>query len=367
MMRTYTVRLLVSRKRSAELDRLLAYLCELYNAALQERRDAWKVCRKHISLYDQMRELTELRSLDAESAMYPVHIERDPLRRVNHAFQGFFRRVKSGDTPGYPRFRSAKRYDSFCSPGDRGSVEDDRIILQKIGTFRFKTRFRIKGSLKAIHVKKCGGKWTARIVCDIGEAPPKKAVSSAVGIDVGLTSLAVCSDGQEIINPRWTQREEDRLAVANRDLARKKRGSKNRSHSVERLRRVHQRIKGLRRAYLHGISSELVAKYDLIAYENLNIRGMARSSFAKSILDAAWGELIWQITYKAEKAGAWAVPINPRGTTQNCSGCGKKVPKDIRERRHDCPYCGLSLSRDLNAALNILALGESVVEGRQNA
>jgi putative transposase len=200
---------------------------------------------------------------------------------------------------------------------------------------------------------------------DIGPAPEKVAVCNAIGIDLGLNSLATLSDSTEIENPRWTKRESERLAEANRDLAAKVKGSNNRRKSKERLRRVHQRIAGLRSSYLTGVAKQLVSEYDLIAHEKLNIRGMAQSRYAKSIMDAAWSQLIQKLNSEAEYAGKWVIPVDPRNTTQTCSQCGEIVPKKIWQRQHDCPNCGLSLGRDHNAALNILALGESAVS-KQN-
>jgi putative transposase len=214
-----------------------------------------------------------------------------------------------------------------------------------------------------LHVSRRGKHWTANVVCYIGEAPAKVAVANAVGIDLGLTSLATLSDGTEIANPRWTKQEEGRLAEANQLLSRKVRGSKNRVKSRERLRRVHQRIAGLRSSYLTGVAKALVQKYDLIAHETLTIKNMVRSNLAKSILDASWSKLIQRLNCEAENAGKTIVAVNPRGTTINCSACGDKVPKKLSQRMHDCPSCGLSLGRDHNAALNILGLGlgESLV------
>ena len=365
MIRSYTMRLKVTQRQSASLSTLLSHLCELYNAALQERRDAWKVCRKSVGLYDQMAELTQLRAVDTESSSFPAAIQRDPLRRVDHAFKSFFRRCKAGQFPGFPRFRSQDRYASFTVDAQNFYIEGDRIVIVKLGGFGFRTRCRIKGQPRSVCISRRGSRWQAIVACEIGAAPKKRPVSNAVGIDVGLATLATLSNGTEIENPRWTKREQDRLASANRNLVRKKRGSKNRARALERLRRVYQRIQGLRRNYLHSISNQLVANYDLIAFEDLNIRGMVQSRLAKSIMDVAWGELIRQLIYKAEEAGVWAVPVNPGGTSQMCSRCGVEVPKRLAERWHKCS-CGLSLSRDHNAALNVLRLGESLVETRQN-
>ena len=183
-----------------------------------------------------------------------------------------------------------------------------------------------------------------------------------VGIDVGLSSLATLSDGSEIANPVWVKQFQERVARANRKLSRKQPNSKNRARAREHLRRLHQRIAGRRRSYLHPITRSLVARFDLLAFEKLNIAALARSRLAKSILDAAWGEFIWQLSYKAVEAGKPAVAVNPRGTTQICCGCGEKVPKQLSQRTHQCPSCRLILGRDHNSARNILRLGESLVE-----
>jgi putative transposase len=208
-------------------------------------------------------------------------------------------------------------------------------------------------------VIRCGDKWTARIVCDIGSASDKRVVNAAVGIDVGLSTLATLSDGTEIENPHWTRQYEDRIAAANRLLTRKQRRSKNRAQAREALRRAHQRAANARKNYLHQVSKWLVGRYDLIAYETLNVKGLAQGNLAKSIMDAAWFILLSQVRYKAESAGVYAIAVNPRGTSQMCSGCGGKVPKKLSQRWHDCPSCGLSLGRDHNAGRNILALGMS--------
>ena len=365
MIRTYTMRLKVTKKQDETLLRILAQLCELYNMALQQRRDAYRELRVSVNYLQQQTQLTELRNGVEEYAAFPVAIQRDPLRRLDRAFKAFFRRIKSGEKPGFPRFRSRNRYDSFNVPSGSFSFSDGMLKLTRLGTFRTKTKCKIKGDPLEIRVKRFGQKWQAQVVCDIGPAPEKIAVSTAIGIDVGLTALATLSDGTEIANPRWTKQEEDRLAAANQDLARKVKGSKNRVKSKEHLRRVHQRIAGLRSSYLTSVAKQLVSNYDLIAHEKLNIKGMAQSRFAKSIMDAAWSQLIFKLNSEAECAGKWVIPVNPRNTTKTCSRCGEIVPKTLWQRQHDCPHCGLSLSRDHNAALNIKRLGESLAS-KQN-
>lgn len=372
MLRAFAFRLIPNKTQTAALERILADNCETYNAALQERRDAWKLQRKSISYRMQQDQLTALRA-DGAYDWLACDIMRDPLRRVDRAFKAFFRRCKSGEKPGFPRFRSRHRYDSFAF--SLPVVRERSIHIAKAGDIRARGGRSITGKPKLCTIKRDGKRWTARVVCDIGEAPEKRVVSSAVGIDVGLTSLATLSDGKVIENPRWTRKHEKRIATASRTLARKQRRSKNRIRAREALRRAHQRAANARTNYLHHVSKWIVEHYDLIAYEDLKITNMARSAkgtveqpgknvkqksgLNRSIMDAAWGQLLFQVRYKAEKAGAYAIAVNPKHTSQRCSQCGETVAKTLTERRHVC-FCGADLDRDHNAALNILRLGEAL-------
>jgi putative transposase len=331
MLRTFQFRLLPNATQVAALTRILEDNCETYNAALQERRDAWKLQRKSITYRDQQDELTELRQNPAFQWM-ACDIQRDPLRRVDRAFKAFFRRSKSGEKPGFPRFRSRRRYDSFSF--SLPVVRDKSVKVPNLGDLRARGGRPISGRAKLCTVKRDGKRWNASVVCDLGPAPEKCAVSNAVGIDVGVSALATLSDGTVVENPRWTRKHEARIAAANRKLALKQKRSKNRIRAREALRRAHQRAASARLNYIHHVSKWLVENYDLIAYEDLKIRNMVRSNLAKSILDAAWGLLIWCTSYKAEQTGRWAVPVNPYRTSQKCSGCGRLVPKTLKDRVH---------------------------------
>jgi len=356
MLRTFQFRLYPNATQRRALEFILRDNADTYNAALQERRDAWRLERRAITYRMQQDELTELRR-DAAFAVVACDIQRDSLRRVDRAFKAFFRRVKTGQKPGFPRFRSSQRYDSFgfSLPVMCG----DFLRVPKLGPIKARGGRDIAGKARCCTVKRDGNRWMASVVCDIGPAPEKRTVTTAVGIDVGLTTLATLSDGTEIENPRWTKRHEDRIAAANRLLARKQKRSKNRARAREVLHRAHQRAANARRNYLHHVSKWLVANYDLIAYEALNVKSMAQGNLARSIHDAAWTILLSQVHYKAESAGVYAIAVNPRGTSQLCSGCGQKVLKKLSQRTHDCPHCGLVLGRDHNAGRNILTLGMS--------
>ena len=222
-----------------------------------------------ITYRHQQDELTELRK-EPEFNWMACDIMRDPLRRVDHAFKAFFRRCKTGEKPGFPRFRSQHRYDSFSF--SLPVCRQKSIKIPNVGDIRARGGRTIEGRAKVCSIKRDGKRWTASVVCDIGPAPEKAVVSRATGIDVGLTTLATLSDGTEIANPRWTKQYEDRIAAAGRSLARKKRGSKNRIKAREALRRAHQSAANARLNYIHHVSKWLVSNYDLIAYEDLKIK-----------------------------------------------------------------------------------------------
>jgi len=183
-----------------------------------------------------------------------------------------------------PVIRSIERYDSFEVDARNSWVEERSLRITQLGCLKFKTRCRIRGTPKTLHVKRCGKRWQAVIVCEIGAPKYKVALEKSICIDVGLTSLATLSDGSEIANPRWVKQFEKRLARMNRELSRKQRRSKNRARARQRLRRLHQRIAGRRQSYLHPITRALVERYDLLAFEKLNIRTMARSRLASPFL-----------------------------------------------------------------------------------
>lgn len=239
MLRAFQFRLHPNATQRSALERVLVDNCETYNAALQERTEAWKLQRKSINYRSQQDQLTALRS-DGSYDWLACDVMRDPLRRVDRAFMAFFRRCKAGQKPGHPRFRSRNRYSSFTFT-DRPLVGERFVRVPKIGNIRMRGGRSIHGKPKICTVKRNGKTWTASIVCDIGLPPEKSAVSRAVGIDVGLTSLITLSDGASVENPRWTRKHEARIAAASRRLAKKQRRSKNRIRAREALRRAHQR------------------------------------------------------------------------------------------------------------------------------
>jgi putative transposase len=343
------------------LNNQLSQACRLYNGALQERRDAYTYAGISLSYYDQANQLKDIRA-EGDCELANFSCSQDVLRRVNKAFQAFFDRVKRGDTPGYPRFRSRFRYDSMTFPsyGDGCRLRDNgKLYIQGVGEIKVKLHRPVEGRIKTVTVKREAGHWYVCFSVEIVPTPDT-ALYDDIGIDLGLTSFAVLSDGAVIHNPRWYRRAQPKLRIAQRRVARRKRGSKGRRKAVVLLQRTHAHVRHTRRDFHHQTARDLVDRYSVIFVEELNIKGLARSMLAKSVSDAGWGQFLQILTSKAEEAGRVVLGVNPSGTSQTCT-CGAPVPKTLSQRWHECGACGLSLARDHVSALLIQGLGRSLV------
>lgn len=356
MLKIMEVRLYPNETQESHLVRYLNSARYVFNRCLAIRRDSWKEKGERVTRFDQTATLTKWRAEDHKLRSIPVRIARDAIHRVDLAFDGFFRRLKEDKgKAGYPRFKSVNRYNSFAISDPGQVVYNRKIRVSRIGDIRSRNLRPVEGKIKVLRVVRRAGKWFAQLTIDDGkQAPEKRPVEKSIGLDVGLNSFAIGSDGTSIGNPRFYRSLEQKLQRVSRRVSRKKKGSKNRRKAVLKLQRVHEQIRSCRSNFTHQVSRSIVDNYDLIAVEKLNIKGMAQSKLAKSILDAAWGQFIHRLRYKAEKAGSQLIEVDPRGTTQECSKCGETVNKDLSERIHNCPNCGLILCRDENAAINIL-------------
>lgn len=354
-----TVRLYPTPKQTGCLVEYLDVSRRVYNHALEQRIKAYKRRGESIGYYQQTANLTRWRKNDSSVQDVPFNVCREALKRLNRAFQAFFHRCKNGDAKkGFPRFKAHHRWDSFEFLQSDNYASDTKIRVPKLGLIRCRNLRPIDGKQKMLRVFRRGNRWFAQILIDDEKPiPPKKPVRSAVGLDVGLTNFTVSSDGVSIAPPRHYRRLEAKLRRTARNVSRKKKGSRNRRKAVEKLRRVHFAIADARSDFTHKLSRVYADSYDLIAVEKLNINGMIQGRLAKSILDAAWGQFINRLRYKVEETGSQLVDVNPHGTSQECSKCGNTVKKDLSQRIHDCPNCGLLLCRDENAAINILNRG----------
>ena len=364
MRKAYKFRLYPNRSQLDALDAMLETHRRLYNLALRERRDVYETEERSVSYAEQSGRLKETRKALPTFAATNFSSAQATLRRLDRAFKAFFRRVKSGETPGYPRFRHEGRFRTIEFPayGDGCSLKDNgRLYLQHIGHIKVKFHRTVEGKVKTVSVKRSCGKWYVIFSCDLGDAPEATGDGPAVGIDLGLESFLVTSEGESVGPPRYYRESQKKLRRAQRSVSRKKKGSKRQRKAREKVARLHEKTANQRRDFHHKQARRLVDQHGLIAHETLNVKGITRSWLAKSTHDAGWACFLNILSYKAEEAGTRVFAVDPRNTTQACSACGAlpEVKKALSDRTHVCP-CGYVADRDVNAALNILRLGRSL-------
>lgn len=396
-MKSFKYRLYPTKKQAETLQWTLDLCRELYNAALQERRDAWNVCKQHpnfydvewrkehardysISYFDQCYSIVGIKhDVRPEFEHIGAHVLQNVLKRVDLAYHGFFRRVKEGKTPGHPRFQGRDRYDSFTYPDSRNWDLEDKILrLNKIGTIKIRLSRPVKGKIKTVTIKREGEHWYVMFACEVPQ-PEKLPVSyEDVGIDLGVTHLATLSNGEMIEHPRYYRKAKKILEKRQHALSLKKRGSKRRKKAVQQVAKAHRKVRNQRRDFLHKESRKLVNRYQMIALEDIKTGNLtrrpkpkqdvetgqylsngasAKAGLNKSILDAGWYTFTEMVSVKAAWAGRVVIFVNPFMTSQVCSGCGQVRKKDLSERWHSCD-CGTELDRDINAAINILERGK---------
>jgi len=362
MHKAFLYRLYPTKKQSTKLGNLLDIARWVYNSALQERRDAWKSHRKSLNYYDQANELKGLREYFPEVAQLNFSATQDMLRRLDKSFKSFFRRIKSGEKAGYPRFKGKDYFHSITFPtyGDGIKLRDGKLYIQNVGLVKIKVHRSLEGEINTVTIKQACGKWYV-VFSNKVDIEPLPVSYRQVGIDVGLESFAVTSDGKYIENPHYLKTSQPKLRIAQRKVSRRKKGSNNRRKAVKLLAKQHLKISNQRKDFLHKATNDVIKTYGYIAVENLQIKNMVRNHYlAQSISDAAWGLYLSILSYKAEWAGRTFTKVIPNGTSQICSRCGADVPKSLSTRIHRCPICGLIIHRDYNSSLNILALGRSV-------
>lgn len=338
------------------MERTLAVCRDVYNSMVNGRKHDFEVSGKSPSYYEQKRALPVWKKTHSELREVHSQTLQDVVKRVDLAFQAFFRRVKSGETPGYPRLKH-DGYDSFTFTQGGYTLSKNALALFKIGAVKAVFHRAIEGEVKTLTIRKRGEKWFASFSCEV-PAENLPASEEQVGIDVGLSHFATLSDGTAIANPRFFRRDEKALAKAARKQAKTAKRSKARKKANKVLARIHERIRFRRHDFVHQFARRLVNQYGVIAVENLNIKGMVKNHcLAKSISDASWSMFRAVLTSKAESADRVVTAVEPAYTSQDCSTCGFRVRKKLSERVHSCQNCGLVLDRDHNAALNIIGLG----------
>jgi putative transposase len=350
------------------LERTLELCRHLYNAAIEERRDTYKETGDSVGLKEQTSCLKGIRTELPEYKRIHSQVLQEVLRRVDKAFRGFFRRVKEGKKPGYPRFKGRGRYDSFTFPqaevtGVKLQEGGKRVLIYGIGSVKLKLHRPLEGRIKTATVKREGEHWYVVFSCEVDPKPLPKD-EKTVGIDLGTNpNFLITSEGEMVEAPRYFHKAQDKLANAQRNLSRKKRGSNRRKKARRRVARLHRRIANQRRDFHHKLARRLINRYGTIVHEDLNILGLARSNTAKSVHDAGWAQFLQILAYKAEEAGRRVIGVDPNYTSQDCPVCGHREKRPLWIREYTCPQCGTPLHRDVAAAQNVLARARTEPSG----
>ncbi|MGI5226771.1 RNA-guided endonuclease InsQ/TnpB family protein [Actinoallomurus sp. CA-142502] len=398
MRRSFKFLLRPTGKQVAALTRCLDDHRELYNAALEHRRTAYRRAGVRVRYGDQSAELKHIRAGDPDGqGRWSFSSQQATLRRLDKAFRAFFDRLKAGRTPGFPRFKGRGWFDTVEWPKDGDGCRWDSqphhptatyVRLQGVGHVRVHRHRRVLGTVKTISVKREGARWFVVLSCDDVPAGTLPVTGAVAGIDLGVASLVTTSDGQRLANPRHLAVTAGRLAAAQRDLARKKRGGRRRRKAVARVAALHAKVRRQRLDSAHKAALRLVRDYDVIVHEALKVTNMtkraaprpdgdgghlpngaaAKSGLNRSILDAGWGVFLTILSHQAESAGRELIAVNPAYTSRTCAECGHCAKENrVTQAVFRCTACGHEAHADVNAAINILRAGLALRDAAQAA
>jgi len=359
MRQAFVYRLYPSRTQERTMEAILTTTRLFYNDLLAERKQAWEERGERVTKIQQLRHVKERKATNPYAASVHSHILQMVVDNLDKAFQAFFRRLRTGAKPGYPRFRGANRWTSLGLKelGNGFKIDGRRLKVSGVGRIPVRWHRPLEGAIKTVRISKKAGKWYAAFSCISPDPAPLPATGTSIGINVGLTHLLTTSEGEMVENPRWYRTEQAKLRIIQRRIARRMKGGSNRKKAVVQVQRQHERIGHRRKEYLNKLVHRLVQSHDLIAIEDLRITNMTRNHhLAKSILDAGWGYLADHLTRKAACASREVRLVDPAYTSKTCSRCSEQFTQEITlsVRWVTCGTCGLSLDRDHNAAINIL-------------
>jgi putative transposase len=353
----FKYRLYPTPAQERRLELCLSAARHWYNMCLAERKYTYELEGRSVGLYEQLRLVKRYKAAFRAFKNIHSHILQVAAADCDKAFQAFFRRVKAGETPGYPRFKGYHHFDSigFKQYGNGFGLDERRLKVSAVGRIAVRWHRPIEGKIKTARIRRTAGKWYVCFSCEVGDPAPLEPAGQQVGIDLNVENLLTDSDGQRVESPAYYRKAQSRLRIAQRSFHRKKRGGKNRRKALLKVQRLQEHTKNQRQDLLNKIAHVYTQANDLIVLEDLRISNMVRNRhLSKSILDAGWGYLRQRFVVKAANAGRQLVLVDPAYTSKTCSSCGQLFQDlDLSTRWVTCE-CGLSLARDHNAAINIL-------------
>lgn len=361
MLKTYKYRLYPSKAQEQLLEQTVETCRHWYNACLAERKEAYENERRNVGKFEQLRKVKDLKRSNPYASNVHSHTLQIVVQDLDKTFQSFFRRVKDGEKPGYPRFKDRNRFNSFGLKeyGNGFKIDGRRLKISGVGRLRVRWHRPIEGEIKTVRIRRQAEDWYACFACEV-DGQPLQPTGQSVGVDVGIYHLLATSDNEVVDNPRWYRNAQAKLRILQRTVSRRKKGGSNRRKAVHALQVHHEHIANQRKDFLNKLANTLVANNDLIAIEDLQILNMVKNHcLSKSILDGGWGYFAQRLSDKAVEAGREVVRVNPAYTSKTCSSCGVLFESlSLADRWVECS-CGLSMDRDVNAALNILRVGQT--------
>jgi putative transposase len=365
MEKCYKFRLYPNAAQQIIMSKIFGCCRFVFNRFFAERIEAYKADKKTISRFEQDKNLTALKKELEWLKEADATALQAVIQNLDDAYQNFFRRVKNGETPGFPKFKSKRdSRKSYKSKAVRKNIEifEKSIKLPKLGLVDCRVSKQIEGRIISATVSQNpSGKYFVSVCCTDVDIEPFEKTSATVGIDVGIKDFAITSDDNKFDNHKYLYKSEKKLKREQRRLSRKPNGSQNRDKSRVKLARIHEKISNQRQDFLHKLTTDLVKSYDIISVESLKIKNMVKNHrLAKSINDASWGEFVRQLEYKCEWYGKTFVKIPTFfASSQICHVCGCKneAVKNLSVRTWNCPDCQADHDRDVNAAKNILIKG----------
>jgi putative transposase len=378
--RAYKFRAYPTRPQEVRAIRLLADHCDLYNAALEERREAWRMCQATVTYNTQSAQLKEIRANDRDGqGRHSFTAQQQPLRRLNVVFQRFFDRCQAGQAPGYPRFKPHGRFDQVMFVAGNGAKWQQaagdgwaRASFQAVGAVKVRQHRAVPGTVKTLQLKRENRRWYVIVVADCVPVP-RSATGRQIGVDLGVARFLTTSDGEVVANPQFLAASADLITELQRRRSRARPGSGNRKRVRRQLAQEWRKVRNRRRDFHHKTARAIVDSCDVIALERLKTANMtlrpkpkpgpgdageflqnraaAKAGLNRSVLDVGWAQFTRILAGKAEEAGRRVILVNPANTSTACHQCGARC---LRPRQNTviCPGHG-PMDADANAARNI--------------